>query len=68
MKAEKWISVNDQLPKDHDYVLVTNGKQVTIAEYYVYLQRFVNNDKELKVTFWMPLPKPPHQPRRIQGH
>jgi len=37
MNAEKWISVNDGLPKDHDYVLVTNGKQVTMADYYVFM-------------------------------
>lgn len=54
-----WVAVIEKLPKDKQYVIVTNGKQVIMAQYYQYSQKFVLADKELFVTHWMELPKPP---------
>ena len=54
-----WVAVAEKLPKDKQYVIVTNGKQVIMAQYYKYSQKFVLADKELFVTHWMELPKPP---------
>ena len=54
-----WVAVAERLPKDKQYVIVTNGKQVIMAQYYQYSQKFVLADKELHVTYWMELPKPP---------
>jgi len=55
----QWVAVTERLPKDKQYVIVTNGKQVIMAQYYKYSQKFVLADKEIFVTHWMELPKPP---------
>jgi len=59
MEKDKWISVNNQRPNDKQYVIVTNGKQVIMAQFYEFSQSFVLNDKNLLVTHWQPLPEPP---------
>ena len=54
-----WINSKEIKPKDGQIVLVTNGAQVIIAKYYLYADNFCFNEKVLKTTYWMPLPKPP---------
>lgn len=57
-----WIKVDDEKPKDEQWVLVTHRKQVGIAQYlggFGGLDAFYLNDKEVPVTHWMPFPKPP---------
>ncbi|KKN63240.1 hypothetical protein LCGC14_0503580 [marine sediment metagenome] len=56
-----WINSKELKPKDGQVVLVTNGKQVSIAKYYLYADNFCFNDKILKTTYWMQLPKPPKE-------
>ena len=60
-----WISVNDELPKEHfkdsssKWVLVcTPLGSVYIDSYNHKNKEWVNNRKS--VTHWMPLPAPPH--------
>lgn len=61
-----WISVNDELPKEHfkdsssKWVLVcTPLGSVYIDSYNHKNKEWVNNRKS--VTHWMPLPAPPHK-------
>lgn len=55
----EWNEVQKTKPKDGEYVIITNGKQVIMAKYYAYSDSFVLNDKTLFVSHWMKLPSPP---------
>jgi len=54
----EWISVKDRLPdQNHDWYLVTDGIDVTIASWDTI--HFVGQVLEIKkITHWMPLPEP----------
>ncbi|KKK52977.1 hypothetical protein LCGC14_3099420 [marine sediment metagenome] len=54
-----WINSKALKPKEKQWVLVSNGRQVFIAEYFKYVDKFYLKDVEFKATHWMPLPKPP---------
>lgn len=63
---EKWISVNDGLPKDEQVVLVWQLVIDDITEIgtrrlaYVFEDRWYTGVKQiLRVTHWQPLPTPP---------
>jgi len=58
-KNNGWISVEDILPNDEEWVIITNGTQVVTAQYYKHSNEFALMDKVLKVTHWMLLPTPP---------
>jgi hypothetical protein len=68
----EWISIQDTQPNSDGTFLVTDGKNVTMAEWYVKggwsLSR---EDKAVgffpnSITHWMPLPAPPKTSRRAQ--
>lgn len=59
MNDQKWISVNDRLPKQNQTVIVTEDGEVKICTYelwYGYGYGFYGSRG--KVTAWMPLPEP----------
>jgi hypothetical protein len=72
---DNWISVKDRLPKHQESVLITDGKTVTAAEYFVWAPSMSDLapwrahlidgyewDWELDqraVTHWMPMPPAP---------
>jgi hypothetical protein len=61
-RADGWISVDEGLPEEADYYIVTNGKEVRSAFYWECDTTFDEEEtEELKggVTHWMPLPAPP---------
>lgn len=60
--GDKWISVNDRLPKDLERVLAYYDErgEITTTTYLKYSGRFaLESDIYGKVTHWMPLPKAP---------
>lgn len=66
----KWISSKERLPESSMSAVVTDGRLVAMADWYVKDQRFyVGRDDLLlssdRITHWMPLPEPPtpQQPR-----
>jgi len=61
-----WIKVEDQLPKNDDRVLGTDGKKHEIVccinsdcEWVGATSDYGNLMSLTEVKFWMPLPKPP---------
>ena len=56
----KWISVNERLPEDSGYYLVSGGGRVWICECMnlMGIKGWVNNAKNPNVIAWQPLPKP----------
>ena len=65
----KWILNTEQSkPKDKQWVLVSNGRQVFIALYYKWTDKFYLRDIEFKSTHWMPLPKPPKTKKLMPLH
>lgn len=61
IETNSWISVDDMLPNEETYILVSNSQRVTIAYYanriFIGVQGKPHTLKT--VTHWMPLPKPP---------
>jgi len=65
----EWISINERFPDIRQWVLVSYGKIKTVSEAYLTATGFwytrngyiVPDNKEMKVTHWMPLPEPPNQ-------
>ena len=65
-----WISVDERLPEDGEWVLVWNGKNRMI-DYFDYgqsdnfsfglLVHQLGGDEPNDVTHWMPLPPPPEE-------
>lgn len=66
-KQSQWISVKDKLPKNDDYVLITDSHGFTVVGYFwpfgssMYRNKgtWYYGDHEQFVTHWMPLPTPP---------
>ena len=61
-EAQRWISVNDRLPRCGERVLVTNDGSVWEA-YLSISHKWVRQEFvwAAKVTHWMPLPEPPKE-------
>jgi len=58
--SQDWISVDDELPKDRQIVIIGNSSDVGFATYYKYSNMFSFNDEpQDNVTNWQPLPQPP---------
>lgn len=66
--VQEWISVDDGLPKDRDWVLVNHTGYATPKkakykdDFSPHLPVFLidgDNGNKGKVTHWMPLPQPP---------
>ena len=77
ISGSKWINIEDKLPNDSGFVLVTNGKWISVAyfedidvaehEIFDVLVKakdyLYENLEEIRgnVTHWMPLPEPPKE-------
>lgn len=71
MKIEmEWISVQDKLPKNNEYTLCWDGKDIYLLKFYQtsdkrHKKRYGIWDSLSKdeyfddIKYWMPLPKPP---------
>ena len=67
----EWISVFDRLPNDTDDVLVVGDGWDDMNWYRIYFYQAdkwhtidgdeVNKTSQMKITHWMPLPKPPSE-------
>jgi len=61
----KWIRVNDRLPKNGGYIMVTNNDSLPfIAMFHEDTGNVTTNENETyklqhQLTHWMPLPSPP---------
>lgn len=56
----EWISVDEGLPEQFDYVLITDGDQVTCS--YFQDGNFVDIHRELKkITHWSNITDPPNK-------
>lgn len=53
----KWRTINQELPEQLGWDLVTDGKIVTIGSWDI--NGWIGCDPDIKPTHWMPLPKPP---------
>lgn len=66
-KQSQWISIDDKLPENDDYVLITDSAGFTVVGYFwpfdssTYRNKgaWYYGDHEQFVTHWMPLPTPP---------
>lgn len=62
-QVPKWISVDERLPKDKQYVLIMWNGVLQFGFYKPNRREWVNLitgcDTKYKVTHWMPLPEPP---------
>lgn len=57
----KWINVKERLPSNEDVVLcVTKNNRPFVCRYDQYWKRW-RVSGNVKVTHWMPLPKPPEE-------
>ncbi|HDL01919.1 MAG TPA: DUF551 domain-containing protein [candidate division Zixibacteria bacterium] len=54
-----WIKIEDKQPHDRQWVIVTNGRKVIMAEYFKLGNTFHLKDQKIPVTHWMEFPKPP---------
>ena len=58
-----WISVKDRLPDNSgDYLIVSDGGVYVdryVSDYMIFMYPDQNNEQDLHVTHWMPLPEPP---------
>lgn len=56
----EWISIKEKLPENQTLVIVTDGKEVSVSDFWngwIYLHMpYIE-----KVTHWMPLPSPPKE-------
>lgn len=62
LSAYEWISVNDELPKKNQKVLIwdATGQRIEFAilnEYWRFY--YFIHDCPVEITHWMPLPNPP---------
>ena len=63
----EWISVNDELPKEEDYYLISSNYGIVVRSFNVYHNCWDDEQADDywsdaiggKVTHWMPLPPPP---------
>ena len=64
-KVPHWISVEERLPENGKFVLVSDGDDIdTACRYKALTQDEVETffwDSVLEVTHWMPLPEPPKE-------
>lgn len=63
-KAAKWISVEERLPNDKDYVLVTDGRKTDLGWFEVedgLFASYLSLCDEDNITHWMPLPEAPKE-------
>jgi len=62
-REAKWISVEDELPKDEEIYLVFDSQYDTVFQAYFNGSEFVSWDKvkiyDCCITHWQPLPQPP---------
>ena len=55
-----WISVEGELPKDGDYVLICNNRGLMTTSLYEGKEWVISETYlAVNVTHWMPLPQPP---------
>jgi hypothetical protein len=65
----EWINVRDTQPKSDGIFLVTDGKNVTVAEWYVKSGWGLSREDKAggvfpdSITHWMSLPAPPKRGR-----
>ena len=60
LKMTEWISVEDKLPEHGFSGYVTNGRQVLLGAIYdAQNNKWWAYTSDLKITHWMPVPKPP---------
>ena len=59
MSEPDWIKADDYHPKNREWVLVSNGVKVIMAQYMEQTNTFYLQDKLVPATNWMPMPKPP---------
>ena len=61
--SNEWISVEDRLPSNGDYILMTDGLQIALGWMNHSREEFIQvntwADLTSSVTHWMPLPEPP---------
>lgn len=59
----KWISTEDELPKEYEHVLVNvqNEKNIVTIGRRIDGKSFQLGRFSREVDYWMPLPKPPNQ-------
>ena len=55
-----WISVEDKLPKDGEYVLICNRRGLMTTSLYENKEWIISETYlAVNVTHWLPLPQPP---------
>lgn len=55
----EWISVKDRLPETSYWALVTDGKNVCMADYDIDAWVGIAHSWVEEITHWMPFPQPP---------
>lgn len=59
----RWIPVEERLPNSSEYVIITNGRYVSFADYFDNKWYYPSNESPpfiyTDVTHWQPLPKSP---------
>lgn len=58
----RWISVEDELPKEGDYVLICNNRGLMTTSLYEGKEWVISETfLAVNVTHWMPMPQPPKE-------
>jgi hypothetical protein len=59
----QWIPVSERLPEPGAMVAITNGKEVSAAQWWNNLRAWAVGREYIEdvITHWMPLPDPPEE-------
>ena len=60
-KERRWIPVTERVPEKSTYVLCYWHGHICRCKFWRHHSRFEFNGRLVKVTHWMPLPKPPKE-------
>lgn len=58
-KESNWISVEDRLPEEEGYYLISNIGGIAVDHFYTYETPSTFGLSDSEITHWQPLPDPP---------